>query len=179
MVVIDDMNPVPIVPATRPRMLDDEGGAQKGFDAVVIDMHPQTLANQLRRGTVEDAFDQKAAGPGDRNNSLGEVGGATCRQGAQMSSLCQNGVGPLPVASGHQEINEAPVIGDRCEVAVAAQDQRLCNGGLEMPVLRFHCTVLMGLTPVVAARLHAVVPDKGLIAQGNILTLVSGQVAEG
>lgn len=30
-----------------PRMLGDEGGTQKRFDAIVIDMHPQTLANQL------------------------------------------------------------------------------------------------------------------------------------
>ena len=104
--------------------------------------------------------------------------GATGRQGLQMPSLCQNGVGPLPVAPCHQEIHEAPVICEGCEVAVAAQDQRLCNGGLEMPVLRFHRAILVGLTPVVAARLHAVVPDKGLIAQGNILALVSGQVAE-
>ena len=42
MVVIDDMDPVPIVPPTRPGMVSDEGGAQKGFDAIVIDMHPQT-----------------------------------------------------------------------------------------------------------------------------------------
>ena len=47
MVVIDDMNPVPIVPTARPRMLDDEGGTQEGFDAVVIDMHPQPLTDQL------------------------------------------------------------------------------------------------------------------------------------
>ena len=96
-----------------------------------------------------------------------------------MPSLCQNGIGPLPVAPGHHEIHEAPAIGDGGEVAVAALDQRRCKGGLEMPVLRFHRTVLRGLTPVVAARLHAIMPDKGLITLGNIHTLVSGQVAEG
>jgi hypothetical protein len=69
-----------------------------------------------------------------------------------VGPLCQNGVGPLPVAPGHQEIHEAAVIGNGCEVAVAAQDQRLCNGSLEVPVLRFHRAVLVGLTPVVAAR---------------------------
>ena len=55
MVVIDDMNAVPVVPSSRrpvvpsarPRMVDDERGAQKGFDAVIIDMHPQTLADEL------------------------------------------------------------------------------------------------------------------------------------
>ena len=105
--------------------------------------------------------------------------GAACRQGLQLGTLRQNGIGPLPVAPGHQQINEAPIICDGCEVAVAAQDQRLCNGGLEMPVLGFYRAVLVGLTPVVAACLHAIVPDKGVIAQGNILALVSRQVAEG
>ncbi len=47
MVVVDDMDAVPIVASACPRMVDDEGGAQKGFDAVVIDMHPQTLTDQL------------------------------------------------------------------------------------------------------------------------------------
>ena len=47
MVVIDDMDPVPVIPPTRPRMVDDEGSAQVGFDAVIIDMHPQTLADEL------------------------------------------------------------------------------------------------------------------------------------
>jgi hypothetical protein len=47
MVVIDDMNPVPVIPPTRPGMVDDERGTQEGFDAIVTDMHPQTLANQL------------------------------------------------------------------------------------------------------------------------------------
>ena len=70
--------------------------------------------------------------------------GAACRQGPQMSSLCQNGVSPLPVAPGHQEIDEAPVIGEGCEVAVAALDQRLCDGRLAMPVLLIHRAVLMG-----------------------------------
>ena len=96
-----------------------------------------------------------------------------------MGPLRQNGIGPLPVAPGHQHINEAPVVFDGCEVTVAAQDQRLRNGGLEMPVLGFHRAVLMGLAPVVATRLHAIVPDKGFMTQGNILTLISCQVAEG
>ena len=61
-----------------------------------------------------------------------------------MPPLCQNGVSALPVAPGHHEINEASVIGDGCEVAVAALDQRLCDGRLAMPVLLIHRAVLMG-----------------------------------
>ena len=61
-----------------------------------------------------------------------------CRQGLQMRPLCQNGVGPRSVAPGHHKINEASAVLYGREVAVAAQDQRLCNGGPEMPVLRVH-----------------------------------------
>ena len=63
--------------------------------------------------------------------------GAAGRQGPQMRPLCQNGVGPRSVAPGHQQIHGAPVIGEGREVAVAALDQRLGNGGLEMAVLRW------------------------------------------
>jgi len=60
----------------------------------------------------------------------------------------------------------------------AAQDQRLRSGGPEVPVPGFHSPVLMGLAAIVAAGLHAMVPDKCLMAQGNILTLIGGQVAD-
>ena len=63
--------------------------------------------------------------------------GAAGRQGPQMRPFRQNGVGPLPVAPGHQQIHGAPAIGKGREVAVAALDQRLCNGGLEMAALRW------------------------------------------
>ena len=95
-----------------------------------------------------------------------------------MNPLRLDGIRPLPVAPGHKHVDKTPIVFDGCEVAVAAQDQRLCNSGLEMPVLRFHRAVLMSLTPVVAAGLHAAMPDKGFIAQGNILTLIGGQVAD-
>ena len=104
--------------------------------------------------------------------------GAACRQGPQMPRLSRNGVSPLSVAPGQQEIHEAPAICDGCEVAVAARDQRLRKGGLEVPVPGFHRAVLMGLTPVVATGLHAIVPDKGFITRGNILTLICRQVAD-
>jgi len=60
----------------------------------------------------------------------------------------------------------------------AAQDQRLCNRDLQMSVPRFHRPVLMGLTTVVAAGIHAGVADKGIMALGHILALIGGQVAE-
>jgi len=95
-----------------------------------------------------------------------------------MYLLHLNGRRPLLVASGNQQIDEAPVVLNACKFAAAAQDQRLGNRGLQMPVLRFHRSVLMGLTAIVAAGVHAVMTDKGIIAFGHILALIGSQVAE-
>lgn len=61
MVVIDDMDAVPITSATGAGMAHDQGAAKIGLDADVIEVDPQTLPDQLRRRAVEDALDQKAA----------------------------------------------------------------------------------------------------------------------
>ena len=95
-----------------------------------------------------------------------------------MRLLRLHGSNPLLVAPGNQHIDEAPVVFDGWEVAAAAQDQRLIDSCLEMPVLGFHRPVLVGLTPVVTAGIHAVVADKGIIALGYILALIDGQIAE-
>ena len=60
----------------------------------------------------------------------------------------------------------------------AAQDQRLIDGGLEMPVLGFHRPVLMGLTAIVTAGIHAVMADEGIIALGHVFALIDSQITE-
>jgi len=75
-------------------------------------------------------------------------------------------------------VDKAPTVFDGCKFAAAAQDQRLRNRGLQVPVPGFRCPVLMVLTAIVAARLHAAMPDKGIISQGDICTLIGGQIAD-
>jgi len=89
-----------------------------------------------------------------------------------------NCVGTLPIASGDQHVDEAPVVLDAGEVAASAQDQRLLDGRLEVPVLGFHCAVLVGLTTVVATGIHPVMADEGIVALGDVFALIGGQVAE-
>lgn len=96
-----------------------------------------------------------------------------------MRPLRLNGGCPLPVAPGHQNVDKAPVVLKRAEVTASPQAQRLLDGGLEVPVVSFHRAVLVGLTAIVAAGLHAVVTDKGIVALCNILALIKGQVAKG
>jgi len=95
-----------------------------------------------------------------------------------MRSFRLDSIGPLFVPPRHQHVDEAPVVLDAGEVAAATQDQRLSDGLLQMPVPGFHRAVLMGLAAVVAAGVHAVVADEAIVAFGDILALVDGQVAE-
>lgn len=168
-----------IAATTGSGMADDQGAAEKGLDAIIVKVNPQTLPDQLRWRAVEDAFDQEAARPGDRHHDLGEVCRAPLRQGLQVDPFGLNGVGTLPIASGDQHVDEAPVVLDAGEVAASAQDQRLLDGRLEVPVLGFHRSVLVGLTTVVAAGIHTVMADEGVIPLRDVLALVDGQVAEG
>ena len=104
--------------------------------------------------------------------------GAPLRQRLQMHPFCLNGSHPLLVAPGNQHVDEATVVLDGCKFAAGAQDQRLIDCGLEVPVLGFHRPVLMGFTAIVAAGIHAVMADEGIIAPGHVFALIGGQITE-
>jgi hypothetical protein len=104
--------------------------------------------------------------------------GAPLRQRLQVRPLRLNKRRPLLVAPGNSQVDEAPVVLDAGEVTAAAQGQRLIDGCLEMPVPGFHRPVLVGLTPVVAAGVHAAVANESIMAPGHILALTGGQVAD-
>jgi hypothetical protein len=120
----------------------------------------------------------EAARPRDRHHELGDVCRAPLRQGLQVRPFRLNGGGVLPIAPRHQHIDEAPVVLDAGGVTAAAQDQCLIEGFLEVPVLEFNRPVLVGLTAVVAAGVRAVVADDCVVAFGDVLALIGGQVAE-
>lgn len=73
------------------------------------------------------------------------------RQRAQGGDLGAQGVLAAAVSPGDELVDEAAVVVDGGEVAAAAQDQRLIEGGLEMAVMRFDRAVLVGLAAIVAA----------------------------
>ena len=145
------------------------------------------MPDQLRRRAVEDALDQEAARPRDRPTiSVKSVSPEAnlwfdrppLRQGLQVGPPGQNGIGPLSAPPRHQPVDEAPVIFDAGEVAAAAPDQRLPDCRLEVPVPGFHRPVRVGLTAIVAADIHAVGADEGVMAPGDVVALIGGQVAE-
>jgi hypothetical protein len=78
----------------------------------------------------------------------------------------------VPLARRHQHVHETPVVLYAREVAAAAQDQRLFDGLLEMPVLGLDRPVLVRLATIVAAGFHAVMADEGIIAPGDVLAVM-------
>ena len=46
-VVVDDMDALPIVAPTSPGMGHDEGATQKRLDAIIVEVNAQTLPDQL------------------------------------------------------------------------------------------------------------------------------------
>ena len=186
--VVDDMDALPpavsgVTPA-GPGMADDEGAAEKRLDAIIIEVDAQTPTDEKWARSAATANPPvRVTGTTISVKSVSpeanlRFDGAPLRQRLQVYLLRLNRRRPLLVASGNSQVDEAPVVPNACEVAAAAQDQRLCNRGLQMPVLRFHRPILVGLTTVVAAGVHAVMADKGIMALGHILALIGGQVAE-
>ncbi len=160
-------------------MGDDAGGAEKGLDAVVVDVDPQALADRARRRAVEDAVDEEAAGPGDADDGLGEVGGAAGGQRPQRRRLEADGVLPAAIAAGDELVDEAAPVGGVVEIAAAAQDQRLVERGLAVAVVGLHRAVLVGLAGIAAAGDEAVVGAEALVAPGDVRRRLLVEVSVG
>ena len=45
-VVVDDMNAMPVAAPAGPGMADDEGAAEKRLDAIIIEVNPQTPTDE-------------------------------------------------------------------------------------------------------------------------------------
>lgn len=179
MPIVDAVDAPAIVAPAEAGMAHDMSAAQPRFDPIVVDVDPQALADQARGCRVEDTVHEKAAGPSDAGDLLGEVGGAPCRQWPQRRRLRAHGSGASTIAAGDELVDEAAPVGDIGEVAGAAQDQCLVEGGLEVTIVGFHRTVLMRFTEVVAAGDHAVVGAEALVALGDIVGGLAVEVAVG
>jgi hypothetical protein len=82
------------------------------------------------------------------------------------------------VAAADQRVDEAAVVGERVEVARAAQQQRVSESALEMTVGGLDRAVLVGDAAVVAAGGHAVVIAERGVADGPVLFDLRCEVAE-
>jgi hypothetical protein len=122
---------------------------------------------------------QEAAGAGDAGDHLGEVGGAAGWQGFQGRRLDAERGLAAAVAPGDQLVDEATPVVDAVEVAGAAQDQGLVEGGLEVAVVGLDRAVLVRLAGIVAAGRHFVVGAERLVAPGDVLGGGAVEIAVG
>ena len=93
MAIIDDPATALARPWMAARHREDEAGAKKAVEPVVIEPDLETMADQPRGSTVEDSPDGEGAGPGDASFGLDKVGTAPLGQGSEGCTLERKGPG--------------------------------------------------------------------------------------
>ena len=134
--VVDDMGAAAVAVAAAARQGHQMRAAEEDLEPVVVEAHPQPVADEARGHGVEDPAEHEAAGGGDRDHGLLAVLGAPVRQRPQHGALGVDALAVAGVAAADQRVDEGAVVGDRVEVARAAQQQRVLDGALEMAVRR-------------------------------------------
>jgi hypothetical protein len=160
--LVDDVPVVDgvLVPADQPRQCVhgtvrvpdlDTVGEQAGFD-------PFTDQPAVDRIGVAPDVDQ-AAGV-DAAADLQATVEPGIGQFPERRQLLGEAVAPAGVAGHHHVSQEGHVLGPAGEVTAAAQEQRLIDRGLEVPVRRLGVAVLVRLTDVDPLARHAVVGEQ-------------------
>ena len=126
--VVDDMGAAAVAVAAAARQGHQMRAAEEDLEAVVVDAHPQPVADQARGHGVEDAPEHEAAGRGDGDHGLFAILGPPGRQRPQHGALGVDALAVAGVAAADQFVDEAAVVLDRVEVARAAQQQRVLDG---------------------------------------------------
>jgi uncharacterized Zn-binding protein involved in type VI secretion len=176
--IVDDVGTAAIAVAAAARQGDHVRPAEEDLEPVVVDAHPQPVADEPRRHGVEDPAEHEAARGGDGDHDLLAVLGAALRQGSERRALGVDAAAVAGVAAADQGIDEAAVVGEGVEVAGAAQQQRILERSLQMAVGGLDRAVLMGDAAVVAAGGHAVVVAKRGIADRPVFFDLRREVAE-
>jgi hypothetical protein len=142
---------------------------EKALQAIVVEPHPQPVADQPRGHGVEHLAQHEAAAGGDHHDRFIVVDRASCRQRAQVGALQLERLVPARVATADQLGDPGPVSVEAAEVARPAQQQGLLGDALEMAVPALDGAVLVRDARVVAGGGHAVVRTQGLVTAGLIL----------
>src|SRR5271163_227547 len=105
--------------------------ALKAFEPIIVQMHPQPLADQSRGNRVEHFAQDEGAGAGDVDMDLLVVGGLAERQLFQRESLLLDTLGVAGVAAADDLVDEAPPCRQRLEVARGSQQEGVIELTLE------------------------------------------------
>jgi hypothetical protein len=126
----------------------DAVGEQPGFDP---------FADQPAMDRIGVALDVNQAAGVDAAADLQATVDPRIGQFAEPGQFLGEAVATAGVATLHHVLEEGRVLGAAGEVAAAAQEQRLIDGGLEVPVRRLSVAVLVRLADVDPLARHAVV----------------------
>ena len=152
--------------------------AEEALQPVIIQPHPQPVANQARRHGIEDVAQQEAAVAGDKDHRILVVGGAARRQGPQFRPFDGERIAAGGVGAADHLGDKAAIRDQIGELTAAAQQESLGKRVFEVGVAGFNGPVLVGDPGVVARRRHAVVRAQRLVAPGLVLERVAVEVAE-
>ena len=133
MVVVDDLR-APGAEGTHARQLGDAIGAKEPFQAVVVEMHPETMTDQARRHAVENLVDGDGGVAGHRDGQLGEVGGAPNGQRLQNRDLGHDAGTAAGIVAIDDVRHEPAIIGQALEVPTAAASEGLIEPTLQVPM---------------------------------------------
>ena len=145
-----------------------QAAAEKAVQPVIIQAHPQAMADQPRGHGVEHALQHEGGAARDGDHRLLEVVGAHGGQRLQRRLFELDGTAAGGVLPADGLVEEAAIGIEAVEIGAAAQQQRLGNGRLEMRVRPLDRTVLMGEAAVVAGRPHAVMRAQRFVAGGQV-----------
>ncbi|KTS04288.1 hypothetical protein SB3_24310 [Methylobacterium radiotolerans] len=153
--------------------------ADEDVEAVIVEAHARGVADQARGYGVEHLAQAEPAGRGDAHADLLVVARAPLRQSRQDGTLAIDALGLASVAASDELVDEGAINGQVGEVGAGAQQERVGDGPLEVPVRTLDRAVLVGEAGVVTGGRHAVVGTQGLVAAGEILLGGLIEVAEG
>ena len=179
MAVVHDLIVSPVRMGAPARQGEQMAAADEDVEAVVVEAHAQTMADQARGHGVEHLAQAEAAGRGDAHADLLVVARAPLGQAAEDGALAVDALGMAGVAAPDEFVDEGSVGGQVGEVGAGPQQERVGDGPLEVAVRSFHRAVLVGEAGVVAGGRHAVVGAQGLVAVGEVLLRGTVEVAEG
>ena len=177
--IVDDMAMFAVW--LRPPAPQGENGrrALEAFQPIVIETHPQPMADQSRGNRVEHLAQREGAGGRDIDVDLLIVGGLADRQLVQRHPLLVDTLGVAEVAAANDVVDEAPPCRKIVEVSRGAQQQSVGERSLEMAVGALDGAVLVADAGIVAGRRHAVMGAERFVALRQILLGVGVEITEG
>src|SRR5664279_2860329 len=112
MAIIDDMRVLARRIGPTPRPGHQRRAADEQIEAVIIQPHPQTVADQPRRHGVEDLLEHEAAGGGDGDDRLLMIAGPLPWQRLERGPFGLDALGGPGVLAADDLVDEAAIAGE-------------------------------------------------------------------